>query len=254
MGSDDPVRSPARHHVALEAVRRERQRMASSRAAADGRDLGRQRIRARPVERTRKAVQHTAHGAPNGQLCALLRPGQDVQDLLGAVRDERENAALLDSIQCERIGTLAKFIAYLEENHAIGDPPRTFWTRHAIQKQAYLAGALGAQVGYEFEFLENGAYSPVLATDLYMLDRADGGRPLLKKGDPAGTALLWLVQGRGPLALQAMTFAMRDIQNGVERDEFVDRMGREYMQYSRRLLEWAFDRVIAVAGDEGARK
>lgn len=248
MGSGGTGGSRVRRHVALEAVRRERQRVDPSRADVGGRDLRRRRIRARPVERTRRTAQHTACSASQGQLFASPRPGQDVQDLLGAVRDERENAALLDSIHCERIGTLAKLVAYLEENRAIDGPPETFWIRHAIQKQAYLARALGVQVGYEFEFLENGAYSPVLAADLYMLDRADGGTPPPKQGDPAGTDLLRLVQGRGPLTLQAMTFAMRDIQNGAERDEFVGRMDREYMQYSRRLLEWAFDRVFAVVG------
>lgn len=157
----------------------------------------------------------------------------------------------LPAMHGERIGTLVRLIRYLEENGVMDGTPETFGARHATQKYAYLAGEMGAPVEYRFDFLENGAYSAALATDLYMLERAEGGVPPFGAGDAAGEAFVRLVLGRGRLTLQAMTFAMRDMRAGMGRDEFVRTMARDYSRYSRRLLGWAFDSVLAAAGGPG---
>lgn len=232
----------------LEVMRREYQREASSVAGAGERCMRRRRVPGRPWARAAHSHRASPRAAAQALLCALPRAARDRQDLLEAARGDRENASLLAAIHGERIGTLARLIGYLVENRVMGGIPGTFDARHATQKYAYLAGEMGAPVEYRFDFLENGAYSAVLAADLYMLERAEGGAPPFREGDRAGEAFVRLVAGRGRLALQAMTFAMRDMRGGVRRDEFVERMAREHGQYSRRLLGWAFDSVLA-AGD-----
>lgn len=226
----------------LEVVRREYQREASSGADAGERGMRRRRAPGRPWARAHRA---SSRAAAQALLCAPPRAVLDGQELLEDVRGKRENATLLDAIHGERIGTLARLIGYLEENRVMDGVPGTFETRHATQKYAYLAGEMGAPVEYRFDFLENGAYSAVLAADLYMLERAEGGTPPFREDDGAGAAFVRLVLGRGRLTLQAMTFAMRDMRHGVGRDEFVERMAREHGRYSKRLLEWAFDSVLA---------
>jgi len=230
----------------LEVVRRECQREASSCAAAGERCPRRQLARGRPWARARRASTGHARNSAQVMLYAPPRAGKDGQALLEDARRKRENTALLDAIHGERVGTLARLIGYLEENRVIDGVPETFEVRHAMQKYAYLAGSLGAQIEYRFDFLENGAYSAALAADLYMLDRADGGTPPFREGDGAAMEFVRLVRGKGRLTLQAMTFAMRALRAGTKRDEFVEKMAREHGQYSRRLLGWAFDSVLAV--------
>ncbi|MDD9808459.1 MAG: hypothetical protein OXU25_01320 [Thaumarchaeota archaeon] len=151
---------------------------------------------------------------------------------------------VLESMREERVGTLARFVEYLKSNGVVGGRPKTFEEHHALQKYSYLASMLGAPLHYEFDFLENGAYSSDLALDLYAEARAGSGASPFKKNPRTGEILVRMVAGRGKRTLQAMTFAMRDISEGAERDEFVDTMCRERSLYERRTLEWAFDRVL----------
>lgn len=249
MDSVDSGGARARDPVALplEVVRRERQREAAPGAASGDRGMRRPWPRARPGTRpahAHRASSRPARGVAQGLLYAHARDGQGGQALLEAVRKEREDASLLGAIHGERVGTLVKFIGYLEKNGVIGGAPGTFDARHAMQKYAYLAKDLGAPIEYQFDFLENGAYSAVLAADLYTLELADGGTPAFGKRSGAGEAFVRLVRGRGRLALQAMTFAVRDMRAGVGRGEFVRGVGREHGQYSGRLLGWAYDAVL----------
>lgn len=250
MASGNHMGAEARNPVALrpEVVRAERKREASLGAGAGDRGMRRPRSRGRPPARaTHRAAPRQARSAAQGLLYAQADAGRDGQALLEDARGERENAALLDAIRGERVGTLVKFIGYLVENGVMGGPPETFGARHAMQKYSYLAGGMGAPIEYRFDFLENGAYSAVLAADLYTLELADGGAPAFRDAN-AGAALVRLVRGRGRLALQAMTFAMRDMRAGLGRDEFVEGIERGHGQYSRRLLGWAFDAVLEATG------
>lgn len=161
----------------------------------------------------------------------------------------------LESMREERVGTLARFVEYLQSNGVVRGSPKTFEEHHAVQKYSYLASALGAPLHYEFDFLENGAYSSDLALDLYAEARPGSGASPFKKNARAGDLLVRMVAGRGKRTLQAMTFAMRDMREGMGRDDFVDIMCRERGLYERRTLEWAFDRVFEarqeLAGNNG---
>jgi len=169
-----------------------------------------------------------------------------------APSQSQEARLILDSIREERVGTLARLVGYLEENGVVEGRPKTFEERHVMQKYTYLANAFGEPPHYEFDFLENGAYSASLALDLYAEGRDGVGVTPFRNNADAGSVFVQMVQGRGKRTLQAMTFAMRDIREGVERDEFVDTMHRERSLYERRLLEWAFDRVSESIGRLGA--
>lgn len=164
-----------------------------------------------------------------------------------------EARLILDSIRAERAGTLAKLVGYLEERGVVEGSPRTFEERHAVQKYTYLVNAFGEPPHYEFAFLENGAYSSTLALDLYAKARGESGVTPFEKRPRAGDAFVQMVQGRGRRTLQAMTFAMRSMLLGAERDEFVGAMLRERGRYDRRLLEWAFDRVFEARGRHGVK-
>jgi len=164
-----------------------------------------------------------------------------------------EGHMILDSIRSERVGTLAEFVEYLRKNDVVGGMPRTFEEHHSMQKYAYLSSALGEPPYYAFNFLENGAYSPTLALDLYAKERGGSGVVPFKGNALAGEEFAQMVRGRGRLALQAMTFAMRDIQNGSGRHEFVETMHRERNRYSRRLLERAFDSILEARGRLGEK-
>lgn len=244
--ADARTRSPA--PLSFEYVWRECQREALTGTGDGEHGMRRRRIPGRMRARAHRAASRAAHAYAQAMPREPPRPLPDGQDLLEAMREERDNASLLAAMHGERIGTLVRLIRYLEENGVMDGTPETFGARHATQKYAYLAGEMGAPVEYRFDFLENGAYSAALATDLYMLERAEGGVPPFGAGDAAGEAFVRLVLGRGRLTLQAMTFAMRDMRAGMGRDEFVRTMARDYSRYSRRLLGWAFDSVLAAAG------
>lgn len=166
-----------------------------------------------------------------------------------AAAQDQDAQAVLESVREDRVGTLARFVEYLTDNGVVEGWPRAFGEHHAMQKYAYLAGMLGATLHYEFDFLENGAYSADLAIDLYACVRPGSGAPPFKGNAGAGSALVRMVGGRGRLTLQAMTFAMRDMRDGAGREEFVETMCRERGRYGRRMLGWAFDRVFEACAE-----
>lgn len=170
-----------------------------------------------------------------------------------AFAPDLESQMILDSIREERAVALAGLVEYLEENGVVEGRPETFEEHHAMQKYTYLANAFGEPPHYAFDFLENGAYSSDLAIGLYAGEKSGVGAPPFRGNAEAGEAFVQMVQGRGRLTLQAMTFAMRDMRSGTGRSEFVDTMRRERSRYSRRLLEWAYDRVFEARGRLPAR-
>lgn len=166
-----------------------------------------------------------------------------------AIIQNQETRMVLESMREDRVGTLARFIEYLKANGVVEGRPKEFEEHHVLQKYAYLASMLGAPLHYEFDFLENGAYSSDLAIDLYANARPGSGTSPFKKNPKAGVILVRMVSGRGKRTLQAMTFAMRDMLEEVEREEFVDTMCRERGLYGRRMLEWSFDRVFEACAE-----
>lgn len=208
-----------------------------------------QQIRERPAQASlnRVALQQVRVPTKNPLAYTKEMPGwpgaeRRAPGMLVPMRAQ-EARLVLDSIRDERTGTLARLVGYLEENGVVEGRPRTFEERHVVQKYTYLANAFGEPPHYEFAFLENGAYSPALALDLYAKARGGAGATPFEKNPRAGEVFVQMVQGRGRRTLQAMTFAMRDMLLGTGRDEFVGTMLRERGLYDRRLLEWAFDRV-----------
>ncbi|MDD9809533.1 MAG: hypothetical protein OXU25_06910 [Thaumarchaeota archaeon] len=216
------------------------------------------RARATYARAERKVLIRPGEGImimPHSRAARLVTVA-DVGD--GALRmptpmQDQESQLILDSIREERVGTLVKFIEYLEENDVVEGRPKTFEEHHAMQKYTYLANAFGEPPHYTFNFLENGAHSPALAIDLYANLRDGIGMSPFKRNTKAGEQFVRMVRGRGRLTLQAMTFAMRDVRNEVGRNEFVDAMRRERSRYSKRLLEWAFDSVFAAWGRQGGK-
>jgi len=216
------------------------------------------RARATYARAERKVLIRPGEGLmimPHSRAARLVTVA-DVDD--GALRmptpmQDQESQLILDSIREERVGTLVKFIEYLEENDVVEGRPQTFEEHHAMQKYTYLANAFGEPPHYTFNFLENGAHSPALAIDLYANLRDGIGMSPFKRNTKAGEQFVQMVRGRGRLTLQAMTFAMRDVRNEVGRNEFVGAMRRERSRYSKRLLEWAFDSVFEAWGRQGGK-
>lgn len=66
------------------------------------------------------------------------------------------------------------------------------------------------RLGYDFDFLEIGAFSVELELDLFRLEGAEGGTEPFGGDARASAAFLDLVRGRDEKWLQAATFAMRE--------------------------------------------
>lgn len=148
--------------------------------------------------------------------------------------------------RAEPIGRLIRFIGYAVENGVL-DGDRALDTlvgRHMFQKQAYIAQELGMRIGYKFEFLKNGAYSPAMAVDVYKRGAAAAGGEAFVPDPMASRAFVRIVRKRDPEWLQVATFAVRDREVPGARDEFLnDRYG--HLEYDRRLVMEVFAEVDA---------
>lgn len=109
----------------------------------------------------------------------------------------------------ELVGTLAMFIAYLKENGILEDV-EAHRGHHMLHRYAYIAQSLGMRLGYEFDFLETGAFSSDLEVDLFRLGKAGGGTEPFAGNERASAAFLDLVRGRDAKWLQVATFAIRE--------------------------------------------
>ncbi len=154
------------------------------------------------------------------------------------------------------VGRLAGFIDHAVAHGLLGGEGDldTFIGRHNLQKHAYIAQELGIRIGYEFEFLKNGAYSPAMAVDTYKRDRAPRYAEALDPDPGATRTLVRIARGRGTEWLQVATFAVRDraVSGALERF-LADR--HRHMRYDRRLVREVFAEVGSCmgAGGGGAR-
>ncbi|RNJ71721.1 MAG: hypothetical protein EB824_06620 [Thaumarchaeota archaeon S15] len=141
----------------------------------------------------------------------------------------------------ELVGTLVRFIAYLGKNSIMDDveAPRG---HHMLHKYAYIAKGLGMRLGYDFDFLENGAFSADLEVDLFRLKDAEGGTEPFGGDAGASEAFLELVRGRDAEWLQLATFAMRRRGRAGALEEFLARP-RGIISYDGGMARDAFAAV-----------
>lgn len=146
--------------------------------------------------------------------------------------------------RAELIGRLVQFIDYAVENGVLegADALDTFIGRHVIQKHAYIAQELGMDIGYRFEFLKHGAYSPAMAVDIYERDLAVMGPVAFDPEPRESRAFVDLVRGRGPKWLQVATFAMRDRGTLGACEAFINDRYR-HLEYDHGLVKGVFAEV-----------
>lgn len=141
----------------------------------------------------------------------------------------------------ELVGTLVKFIAYLKRNGILDDVEAP-GGHHRLHKYAYIAKGLGMRLGYDFDFLENGAFSSDMEVDLFGLDVARGGMEPFAGDAGASREFLGLVRGRGAEWLQVATFAMRDRGRKGALDGFLRRR-HGVIKYEKGTVRSAFEAV-----------
>lgn len=157
------------------------------------------------------------------------------------------------AVRPERIGTLKKFVGYLQANGLVGKDADlgSIDVQRSIQKYAYIAEGMGARLGYDFDFLESGAFSTEMSLDLYRLDLAMGGADPFEKDARASEAFLRLVGGREKLWLRVATFVVKTIDTIRDVDKFVKYMERESSAYDKQTIRSAFEHIHSLANAGG---
>jgi len=151
-----------------------------------------------------------------------------------------------DAEHASRAGTLFKFADRLVEEGVLEGALTDMTAQHRLQKCAYVAQRLGADIGYEFEFLTSGAFSTGLAVDIYHRWAARGGSwPFVGMPREEG-AFFSLVRGHSTEWLQIATLALNDREAPNTREEFADLVVRENSNLDRRLAAKVFDEVSSV--------
>lgn len=193
-------------------------------------------------------------GAPARRLYALPGRGLDTISCSGRVlsppmREEApaDGAPAQASETAERLGTLFRLFNYMHRVGILGRDGTLdrIEVQNALQKYAYVAQRLGVPLGYEFEFMESGAFSAELFMDIYYRACAAGGTEPFA-GDPgASEAFVRLVAGRSAEWLHVTTFAL-DERHAVEsRAEFVGRVRLENPEYGEGIAGDVFDHVAS---------
>lgn len=152
-----------------------------------------------------------------------------------------------------RIGTLFKFADYVAGEGVIGGPLDDTAVQSRLQKCAYIAQRMGADLGYRFRFLESGAFSTALAVDIYQRGAAHGGAEPFGGDRRRAEAFLRLVRGRSDDWLLVATFALRPTDVPAGREEFVDYVTWHDAGLDRRLVAGVFDEVRAMVRSGGGR-
>ncbi|MCY4251965.1 MAG: hypothetical protein OXU86_08125 [Thaumarchaeota archaeon] len=152
-----------------------------------------------------------------------------------------------------RLGTLARFVARLVDHGTLrGDfNPMAPADKRVIQKCAHIAQSLGIRLGYEFDLLENGAFSAELDVDICRLGEGRGGADPFVGSGRATAAFLGLVGGKGTQWLEVATFALHPKSRWRTAAEFAGRRG--IIEYDRQVIEDAFDGVGRCLGEMGVR-
>lgn len=159
-----------------------------------------------------------------------------------------------DSKHAHRVGTLFRLADLLVSEGVLDGPFDDMEVQHRLQKCVYVAQRMGADMGYEFDFLGSGAFSTNLAVDICHLGNARGGSDPFE-GDPGKLeGFLGLVREHTTEWLQVATFAMRPSSASLSRSEFVDRVAWNGSGYSRKRAARVFDAVAALGKPEGTAR
>lgn len=157
--------------------------------------------------------------------------------------------------RARRAGTLFRFADRLVAEGVLEGPLRDMTAQNRLQKCAYIAQRLGADIGYEFDFLNSGEFSDDLAVDIYHRWMARGGSwPFVGMPREEG-GFFRLVRGHSTEWLQIATLAMNDRETPRTRGDFVDRVTGRNSNLDRRLAARGFDEVgevlasVAVGGN-----
>lgn len=151
-----------------------------------------------------------------------------------------------DSAYARRVGTLFRLADVLASEGVLGGPLEDMEAQNRLQKCAYVAQQMGANVDYEFGFMRSGAFSADLAVDIYQRDAAHhGADPFANIPDMLG-GLLGLVRGHSKEWLQLATFAVRPTAAPPSKAEFVERVAWRGSGYDRRRAARVFDAVAAL--------
>jgi len=182
---------------------------------------------------------------------AVASPDTAASARLALAAMEASGAA---SGHARRVGALFALADRLVAEGVLAGALGGMGVQHRLQKCVYIAQRLGARIGYEFDFLANGAFSTELAVDACHRGDARGG------SDPFGgmpgrlERFLVLVRGRTTEWLQLATFAARPADKPSSRGEFVDRVAWNGSGYDRRLAARVFDAVASLGVSGGAQR
>ena len=157
-----------------------------------------------------------------------------------------DGAAAAATRHAERVGTLARFIDYLVAN-GIMDGLGVSRGRHRLHKYAYIAKGLGTSMDYDFDFLENGAFSVKLEVDTFRLDDAAGGAEPFAGDAQVSAAFLELVRGKEPRWLQLATFAVRERGREGALEDFMA-VPQGIIKYDAKTTRSAFEEVGKIMG------
>lgn len=190
----------------------------------------------------RRDLSHQGSRA-TGMAAAQMLTGPSLKRTMGAYVVPQAPVGPDGAVEprAELVGTLTRFIAYLKRNSILEDIEAPLG-HHLLHKYAYIAMGLGMRLGYDFDFLENGAFSADLEVDLFDLDVASGGtEPFGGDACRSGT-FLDLVRGRDAEWLQVATFAVRDRDREDALEKFLARRGG-IIKYEKGMAISAFEAV-----------
>lgn len=156
-----------------------------------------------------------------------------------------------NSAYAHRVGTLFRLADLLAAEGVLDGPLDGMEAQHRLQKCAYIAQQLGANVDYEFGFMGNGAFSADLAVDADQRDAAHGGSDPFARVPGRLAEFLALVRGHSTEWLQLMTFAVQPTGSPPSRAEFVDRVAWRGSGYDRRRAARVFDAAAALRSASG---
>ncbi len=184
-------------------------------------------------------------------LFAMIRNGGN--DAQASMQQEPTTAKGVALEQPGKIVMLASLIERLQQADFLeGDLLTTFEAQNKLQKHAYIAKTLGVPLHYEFNFLENGAFSTDMSIDIYETDGIKDTIDPFGQMPGAFETFVDLARGRGSRWLQAITFALRDLELDDTDDEFAARVMHGSRLYEKKMLKRVFAHVRDRMREHGA--
>lgn len=209
--------------------------------------------------------KRVAAQAPPRRLYALPGGGEPLATASGSglalPAPIREHALLGDTPAqarraAERLGTLFRLFNHMHRAGVLGSDGTLdrLEVQNAMHKYAYVAKRLGVPLDYEFEFMENGAYSGEIFMDIYYRGCAAGGAEPFADDPAAARTFARLVGKKKAEWLHLTTFALDERHTGESRDDFVARVRRANPEYGNGLACEVFDHVAACLGEGAGRQ